>query len=233
MLMQIGEAFESGFDTLKNRSGITGLEDRPEMFDQWMANATPEEIVARRFGTRLDIDQKIRSVKNQSLAGQNITGIEYNQDKLRSLFGDNEANRLISAMQDAATEAQTNQKILGQSKTAETLAGQKALAVRDVGGGSFLNWAGLPLAEAMGEYTSGSPGVGAALYGGVRAAQLGTQFGLRAVDRARNVAFARAVSATGGPERDATINALLAHPSVVRASQKSGNALSPMSVNQP
>jgi hypothetical protein len=46
----VQEAFESGFDTLKNRSGVSGLEDRPESFREWMRTASPEETRhARRY----------------------------------------------------------------------------------------------------------------------------------------------------------------------------------------
>lgn len=225
--MQVNEAFESGFDTLKNRSGVNGLEDRPEMFQQWMDNASPEEVVARRLGTRLDIDQKIRSVKNQALAGQNITNIEYNRDKLASLFGGPEADRLIRTMGDAADEARTNAKILEGSKTAETLAGREALKIPQVGGGNVLNWMGGPAAELAGEYLlgPGGAGIGSALFGGAKAAQYGTQLAARSLARNRNIEFAKAASATG-PARQDLISALSAHPDVVSQFQKSGNALS-------
>ena len=55
----ISTAFESGFDTLKNRPGVSGVEDRPEALKAWMDQATPEEVVARHLGTRADLDQKI------------------------------------------------------------------------------------------------------------------------------------------------------------------------------
>jgi hypothetical protein len=222
---QVEEAFDAGFDTLKNRPGRAGLEDRPESLNEWMSNATPEEIVARRLGTRADIDQKLRGVKNQALAGQNITSIEYNRDKLASLFGKGEADRLTSAMDDTAAESQTNAKILQGSKTAETLAGQRALEVRKVGGGSPLQWMAGPAAEIASQYLApGTMGLGSAAFLGGKALQLGTQKALQSLDKSRNVAFAKAASATG-PARQETIGALLAHPDVVRALQKSRNAL--------
>jgi hypothetical protein len=99
----ISEAFESGFDTLKNRQGLTGAtEDGPAALNEWIANATPEEVVARRLGTRADIEQKLKTAGNQALAGEQITRmrIEYNRDKLRMLFGYQEANRPIRTMED-------------------------------------------------------------------------------------------------------------------------------------
>lgn len=227
----IHEAFDSGFDTLKNRSGVSGLEDRPEGFRQWMNQATPEEVVARRLGTRADIDQKIRSVKNQALAGQSITKVEYNQDKLRMLFGKKEADRLIQHMNDSADEAATNAKILSQSKTAETQAGQRALEVPKVEPFKLGNPISL-MAPAVAEGLAYTQGVPPGLAGAaVLAGGLGTGIARKVSQKvaqssalSRNVAIARAASATGAGRQQA-IGALLAHPKVVRALQKSSNAL--------
>jgi|HubBroStandDraft_2_1064218.scaffolds.fasta_scaffold00063_14 hypothetical protein len=215
---QIDEAFDAGFDTLKNRSGRAGLEDRPDMFEQSLKQSTPEELVARRLGTRLDVDQKIRGVKNQSLAAQNITSIEYNREKLAALFGEGEADRLVRTMNDASDEARTNAKMLEGSKTAETLAGREALKVPQVGGGNVLNYVGGPAAEMAGEYLLGPAGVGVggALFGGAKALQYGTQFAARKMALSRNVEFAKAASATG-PARTKIIEALANHPDVVKA----------------
>jgi hypothetical protein len=193
--------------------------------DDWIKNATPEEVVARRLGTRSDIDQKLRGVKNQALAGQNIVSIEYNREKLATLFSPKEADRLTRAMDDTAAESQTNAKILQGSKTAETLAGQRALEVRKVGGGSPLQWMAGPAAEIASQYLApGTMGLGSAAFLGGKALQLGTQKALQSLDKSRNVAFAKAASATGSARQE-TIGALLAHPDVVRALQKSRNAL--------
>jgi hypothetical protein len=219
---QINEAFESGFDTLKNRSGVAGLEDRPEAFREWMKNATPEEVVARRIGTRADIDQKIRGVKNQALAGESITRVEYNQEKLKALFGDAEASRLIRVMRDAQDEAATNAKLVAGSKTAETLAGQKALEVRKVQGGNPLQYAVPFMSEFLGSQY-GVPGVGAAMLG-MKGAHLGAQKIGQLSDKARNVEFARNALATGAG-RETTINALLSHPDVISELKKRSNAL--------
>jgi hypothetical protein len=221
----ISQAWEEGFDVLKNRQGVTGLQDRPEALQAWMKQASPEEIEAKKLAVRSDIDQKIKAAKNQALAGQNIVAPEYNAQKLAYLFGTKEASRLVKVMDDAAAEAQTNAKVMQGSKTAETLAGQKALALPTVGGGSVLNWAGGPLAELAGQQFLGLPGAGAAVFGAAKGAQLGTQLAARGLARARNTEFAKAISSTG-PARDETISALLSHPAVVREMKKSGNALS-------
>jgi hypothetical protein len=221
--MQVHEAFDAGFDTLKNRSGVKGLEDRPEALKEWVKDATPEEVVARRLGTRADIDQKIRAAKNQALAGESITRIEYNQEKLRTLFGDKEANRLIRVMKDAQDEAATNAKLMAGSKTAETLAGQKALEVRKVGGGNPLQYFAPVAAEILGQ-GAGLPGMGLAGSLVAKGAHMGAQKIGQMHDVARNYEFARNALTTG-PAREATINRLLAHPKVVSQLKKSSNAL--------
>jgi hypothetical protein len=221
----IHEAFDSGFDTLKNRSGVSGLGDRPEAFQAWMKAATPEEIAARRLGTRADIDQKINSVKNPALAGTDITKIEYNREKLAMLFGDKEAGRLIRRMEDASDQAVTNAKLIANSKTAETLAAQKAMEVRQVGGGNPLQYVAPVAAELVGQ-GAGLPGVGAGSAIALGLAHRGAQFIGKKSDLSRNVRIARGASATDA-SRDALIRQLMAHPAVVRQAKKSRNALSP------
>jgi hypothetical protein len=220
----ISEAFESGFDTLKNRSGLSGaLEDSPQAFREWMKNATPEEIVARRLGTRYDIEQKINTVKNGALAGQNITSIPYNQEKLTSLFGDKEAGRLINVMQDAKREADTNAAIFSGSKTAETQKAAKDIEVRKVGGGNPLQYVAPVAAELLGQ-GAGFPGVGLAASLAAKGVQMGAQKLGQMHDVAKNFEFARNALATG-PTREAAIERLLTHPKVIRELKKSSNAL--------
>lgn len=230
--MTVQEAFEKGFDTLKNRSGVSGLEDRPDMFQKSINESSPEEVVARRLGTRLDIDQKLNGVKNTALAGQNIIAPEYNKQKLTTLFGEPEASRLIQTIDDTATEAQTNAKILSGSKTAETLAGREALKVPEVEPFKLgsLTSALLPtaLAETAAEYSGLPPGLtGLSLLAGgagLGVARKGYQSLLKSSAVSRNVAIAKAASATG-ETRDDLFNSLLSHPKVIRAAEKSGNSL--------
>jgi hypothetical protein len=220
----ISEAFESGFDTLKNRSGLSGaLEDSPQAFNEWMKDATPEEIVARRLGTRADIEQKINGVKNGALAGQNITAIPYNQEKLTALFGPKESGRLIQVMKDSADEAVTNAKLLAGAKTAETQAGQRALAVPPVGGGNPLQYIAPIGAELLGQ-GAGFPGVGMAASLAAKGIHMGAQKLSQMNALARNAEFAKGALASG-PAREQTMQALLSHPKVVRALKKSSNAL--------
>jgi hypothetical protein len=212
----ISEAFEAGFDTLKNRQGLTGaLEDSPSALSEWIAKATPEEVVARRLGTRADIDQKIRTAQNQALKGEQITRIEYNRDKLRFLFGDQEANRLIRAMEDTRLISHTNAKLLEGAKTAETQAGQRALSVPKLGGGNPLMYVAPIGAELIGQ-GAGLPGVGLAASVAARGVQLGVQKAAQVNALMRNAEFAKAALATG-PDRSILMNKLMTHPKVRKA----------------
>jgi hypothetical protein len=219
----IHQAFDEGFDVLKNRSGTSGFEDRPEALADWMKTATPQEVVAKRLGVRADMDQKINGVKNGALAGQTVTSIPYNQAKLQTLFGDKEANRLIQVMRDSQDEATTNARILGNSKTAETLAAREALKVRDVTGGSPLAGVAPALGEVLGQAAGAHGGIGFLASLGLSGAKMGYQKVGQLTDRARNVEFAKNALSTG-TAREATMNALLSHPDVVRAAKKSAHA---------
>lgn len=229
----IHQAWEEGFDVLKNRSGVSGLEDRPEALREWLKTATPEEKTAKMLGVRSDIDQKLRGVRNQVLAGTNITKIEYNREKLEMLFGKPESDRLVRTMEDAADMARTNQKLVEGSKTAETIAGREAMAVRPLTGAPMglgtIGGVALPIAAEIGGHLAGFGQTGvlgaltAAGLGGAKLGQLGWRKIGQLSDVARNVAFARAAMARG-PERENILSNLMSHPQVVRELEKRYNA---------
>ena len=134
---------------------------------------------------------------------------------MRILFGQNEANGLIQRMNDAHDIAATNAKLLANSKTAETLAGQKALAVPKVTGGNPLTFVAPVAAELLGQ-GAGLPGVGLTASLLARGAYAGAQKLGQINALARNAEFAKAALATGEP-RQVIINRLLAHPKVRKA----------------
>ncbi len=233
---QIDEAFDAGFDTLHNRPGRKGLEDRPDSFAQWMDNASKEEIAARQLGTRLDIDQKINGVRHGAGRGEAITTIPYNKEKLGLLFGKKEADRLAQLMDDAALEAHTNSRVIANSKTAETLAANKAMKVRDVEPfqmkGALQSLMPSAMAEIGASYAGLPPGIaGPTIFAASGGAGLLKKLGQKAgsaYDRARNLEYARAASASGN-KLFPIINDLMSHPDVVRQLKKSGNATSKLS----
>lgn len=227
---QVGESFLDGFNgiALKNRPGH--VEDTPEGFDQYLDGLTQTQGAALQLGTRANIDMQIRGVRNQGLKAQNIAGIEYNQQKLASLFGKPEADRLVAAMQSAGQESSTASSILGGSETAQTQAGQKALALTPwpQGSSGLPGWMAAATAPIAGGYFLGPEGVGlgAGLTALAKSSQLGVTAARRALEANRNISFARAASATGAA-KGPILNALMSHPAVVRQlQQRAGNALS-------
>lgn len=228
----IGRAFDEGFDVLKNRSGVNGLNDRPEALAEWIQKASPEQIVAKRLGVRADIDQKLNGVKNGGLAGETVTKIPYNQEKLRILFGEKEANRLIRVMKDASDQAETNSRLIKETKTFESFAGNRALKVPEVEPFHLgtMTQALLPsaLADVASQYMGAPFGLAGAglLASGTIAGGLkkGVQTFNKKMALERNYQFAKNALATG-PAREETINALLSHPKVIGELKKRSNAL--------
>lgn len=221
---EISEAFESGFDTLKNRAGLDGaLADSPAAFKKWMDDASPEEVVARRLGTRADIDRRINGVKNGALAGETVTAIPYNREKLTMLFGEPEAKRLIRVMGDSTREAQTSAAITAGSKTAETTAAKERIQTRKVGGGNPLSIVAPIAAEMLGQ-SAGIPFLGLAASVAGKGVQTGAQKLLQMSDISRNRQFARNALAAGAG-RESTIDAMLSHPKVISELKKRTNAL--------
>lgn len=216
----VREAFEDGLLTLKNREGLKGLEDRPEYLADWMKHATPEEIAAKRLGTRVAIDQKINSVRGAAKTASDIPDIEFNRQKLAHLFGEQETDRLFGLMKDAHDEATTNSKIIGGSKTAETIAGQKSLQPREVEPLSLKhNPVGVAGLLATAGTLHGGLIEGGALGAGLLAANVAGAVGKRAyqgvarrMDLRRNVEFSKLATATGGANNPA-VAALQGHRS--------------------
>lgn len=227
----VQESFNEGFEgnVLKNRQGV--LEDRPEEFQKWFDSASPEEIMARQLGTRAEIDRQLNGVRNPVVGGTNITKIPYNKQKLTTLFGENEAGRLITAMENATLEGQTNARVLGNSKTAETLLANRAMSVPPVEALSQnVRAIGTPTA-VLGGLGVGGEALGTLLHapfhGGIPAliaAGTGTTLGLGRMGQQalaaqhtlrRNEAYARYASATSGPDLNEVIQALRSHPKVV------------------
>lgn len=218
--MHVQEAFEDGLSTLQNRPGMKGLEDRPEYLAKWASGATPEELEARRLGTRVAIDQKINSVRGAARKATDIPEIEFNREKIATLFGKPETDRLFQLMHDARDEATTNSKLIQGSKTAETLAAQKAMRPREVEPFSIKhNPVGLAGMLATAGTIHGGIVEGGALGGSLLAANVGGSLAKQAVQRvgrrmdvARNVEFSKLATATG-PDNP-LIDKLMNHPKV-------------------
>lgn len=204
--MGVQKAFTDGQNTLQNSSGIKGIETRPEYLERWIKKASPEEVEARRLGARDAIEQKMGAFQYAARRGTDIPEIDFNRRKMEILFGKERTERMFKLLRDERDIALSNQRIMGNSKTAETLTAREMLKPRDISQphSSLPGWA-LATGAGMGAL-SHSPELGA-LAGGVllagRAGKAGTQWLGQKHDMARNRILADLVSSTGMKRDDA------------------------------
>lgn len=208
----IERAFQFGRDVLKNTDD---LKTDPSFLKQWVnsKDRTAEEIEAARLGARQAIEQKMGSIKMSALdparSGTDVPQIEFNRRKLEALFGKENTDKMFRHLQDERDIALTNNRGLGNSKTAETQAWQRQLEPRDVARphSQLPGWA-LALGTGAGAL-SGSPQLGATLGLGMLGARGGKSMYdwlARQGDISRNNAIARILS-TNSPENRAAIAA--------------------------
>lgn len=131
----IDKAFEFGRDVLKNTND---LKTDPSYLKQWVAHKdrTPEELDAARLGARQAIEAKMGSIKQSGLdparSGTDVPQVEFNRTKLESLFGKEATDKMFKHLRDERDIALTNNRGLGNSKTAETLLAAKERTPRDI-----------------------------------------------------------------------------------------------------
>lgn len=131
----IERAFQMGQDLLVNSKDP---KTAPGFLKDWMAskNRTPEELEAARTGARQAIEQKMGSIKQSGLdparSGTDVPQIEFNRQKIEHLFGKENTEKMFKHLMDERDIALTNNRGLGNSKTAETLLAAKELTPRDI-----------------------------------------------------------------------------------------------------
>jgi hypothetical protein len=131
----IERAFKFGQDVLKNTED---LKTDPSFLKQWVESKdrTPEEISAARLGARQAVERKMGSIKQSGLdparSGTDVPQVEFNRQKLETLFGKENTDKMFKHLQDERDIALTNNRGLGNSKTAETEAARLELKPRDV-----------------------------------------------------------------------------------------------------
>lgn len=131
----VQEAFKFGRDVLKNTDD---LKSDPSYLEAWMKmkGRSQEEIEAARLGARQAIEAKMGSIKQSGLdpgrSGTDVPQVEFNKKKLEILFGKERTDKMFKHLQDERDIALTNNRGLGNSKTAETQAMERALKPRDI-----------------------------------------------------------------------------------------------------
>jgi Cell Wall Hydrolase len=195
--MEVQEAFDKGRNLFRNRQSVD--EDLPEFWKKWASDASPAELDAARKGARVALDYQVRSLRDAARRGTDLPEIGFNRDKVQILLGKKEADTWAKRVRDEADIARTNNKLIGNSETANNLAGMESVKVREPKPLSLSQYVP-PVAAEIAGAASGFPEfghVGAAALGAAAAGNRLMQSIGRRSDIARNNRLARILSSTG------------------------------------
>lgn len=192
----IEQAFQFGRDVLKNTDD---LKTDPSYLAQWVKHKdrTPEELEAARLGARQAIEAKMGSIKQSGLdparSGTDVPQVEFNRQKIETLFGKDNTDKMFAHLRDERDIALTNNRGLSNSKTAETQAAERELRPRSIDRphSNLPGWA-LALGAGTGALTT-NPTLGAIAGGSllaVRGAKSGYDWLARRGEISRNNSLA-------------------------------------------
>jgi len=203
--MHIADSFRDGYEGVFSSS--KKMENDPSFTKKWFDGLTDHEKQAAREGARARIATEIGTARNPALAGESFSRSDFNQEKLATLFGKEEAAKLIKTLQEERTIANTHNKIIEGSQTAMRSASksQFALPTKSDVAGAMLPTAVLEGANIL---ASGVPGIGAAAYGAAKAGAAVKDAVKMKLAREHNARYAQYALPTEGPSRDALIAAL-------------------------
>lgn len=169
----IEQAFQFGRDVLKNTDD---LKTDPSYLAQWVKHKdrTPEELEAAQLGARQAIEAKMGSIKQSGLdparSGTDVPQVDFNRQKIETLFGKENTNKMFAHLRDERDIALTNNRGLGNSKTAETQAAERELRPREIDR-PHSNLPGWALAAGAGAGALTNPTLGAMTGGALLAAR--------------------------------------------------------------
>jgi hypothetical protein len=201
----IADAFKEGYDGLFSSS--KKMENTPSFVKKWFDGLSDAEKQAAREGARASIATEIGVARNPALAGERLSRSDFNQEKLRILFGEEEANKLIKALADERKIADTHNKVIENSQTAMRTASKEKFALptkQEIGQGLVVG-AGLETANIL---AHGYPGIGTAMLTGAKVANDLKHAISTKIARERNAQYAKYALPTEGPSRDELIRAL-------------------------
>lgn len=170
----IEAAFQFGRDVLKNTDD---LKSDPSYLAQWVKHKdrTPEELEAAQLGARQAIEKKMGSIKQSALdparSGTDVPQVEFNRQKIETLFGKENTEKMFRHLQDERDIALSNNRGLSNSKTAETLLAAKERTPRDISKPTSQLPAWATALGLGGMALSSSPTVGGIVGGSVLAAR--------------------------------------------------------------
>lgn len=206
--MHIADSFRDGYDGVFSSS--KKMENDPSFTKKWFEGLTEHEQQAAREGARARIATEIGTAKNPALAGESMARSDFNKEKLKILFGEEEATSLIKILQEERAIANTHNKIIEGSQTAMRTASkdQFALPTKSDVAGAMLPTA---LLEGANILSSGVPGIGAAAYMGAKGVASVKDAVKMKLAREHNARYAQYALPAEGPSRDELIKALEAH----------------------
>ena len=203
--MHIADAFKEGHDKIFSSS--KKIENDPSFVKKWFDGLTTHEQEAAREGARAAIYTEMGVAKNPALAGESISRSDFNKAKMEILFGKEETDKLLKALDDERKIANTHNKIVENSQTAMRAASKEQFALptkSEVGQGLVMG-AGLETANIL---AHGYPGIGTATLGGAKAVSATKHAISTKIARERNAQYAKYALPTEGPSRDELIQAL-------------------------
>jgi hypothetical protein len=223
--MHIADSFRDGYEGVFSSS--KKMENDPSFTKKWFDGLTDAEKQAAIEGARARIATEIGTARNPALAGESFSRSDFNQEKLATLFGKEEAAKLIKTLQEERTIANTHNKIIEGSQTAMRTASKSQFAL-PTATEVMKSGPAVAAAEASSYFMGGIPGAGAALLGAAKAGAVAKDAIKMKLAREHNARYAQYALPTEGPSREALIAALEAQipgpkPSLVT---RGANALS-------
>jgi hypothetical protein len=220
---KIEEAFHYGHD--KILANGKNLENDPSFFEKWVnsKDRKPGEVDAAKEGARLAINAEINGTRsaatNPASKAIGIGQVEFNRQRLTTLLGKEEADKLLTSLEHARLEANTHSKVFEGSQTAMRLASESKVRVPEPtppssGADKLARLASWVAPEAANFYGTGYaiPGIGLAAS---IAANTAHKYGTAVKDKVkialakeRNLQLAKNALPTEGPRRDALIKSL-------------------------
>lgn len=203
--MHIADSFRDGYEGVFSSS--KKMENDPSFTKKWFEGLTDAEKQAAREGARARIATEIGTARNPALAGESFSRSDFNKEKLATLFGKEEADKLIRTLNEERTIANTHNKIIEGSQTAMRTASKSQFALptkTEV----MRSTPAVAAAEASSYFMGGMPGVGAGMLGAAKAGAMAKDAIKMKLAREHNARYAQYALPTEGPSRDALISAL-------------------------
>lgn len=216
---QIQDAFEHGHDSIMSNG--RKLEDRPEVFEKWVKDATDPELQAAKEGARIAYDTQMNAFKHAARRGTDIGDVDFNRRRMSALFGDAEAKKMFKDFEDAKKIADTNNKLVQGSQTQMRNAQNTYFEPHNPAKASnplaTAVAVGLPIAGEVGSHFLGGPiGAGAVATGvGMGVLKVGAHYAgkaknsiIKKMENERNATYSKFALPTQGPDRDELIKGL-------------------------